>query len=151
MLEPPRGTAPDRKRLGPYSRTLERGAIGNSIDGRSREGRFLRAFEQMLAEHVGGSPSAAQRVLISRCARLALRLELLDEKQVARTLTEHDGRTYSSLSNHLRLGMREIGIKAAEAPQLSIRDRLIAEAEARDEAEVADICATHARNISGGQ
>jgi hypothetical protein len=45
--------------------------VGWSIDGRSREGRFLRAYERMLAEHVGGKPSHVQRELIRRCARLA--------------------------------------------------------------------------------
>jgi hypothetical protein len=28
-------------KFGPYSRAIDRGAIGGAIDGRSREGRFL--------------------------------------------------------------------------------------------------------------
>ena len=56
--------------------------MGWSIDGRSREGRFLRAYERMLAEHVGGKPSHVQRELIRRCAGLALHLELQDERSM---------------------------------------------------------------------
>ena len=35
-----------RPRLGPFSRAIDRGGVGWSIDGRSREGRFLRAYER---------------------------------------------------------------------------------------------------------
>src|SRR5215204_5360208 len=74
-------SAADRQ-LGPYSRVIDRGAIG-AIDGRSREGRFLRAYEKGLIEHVGGTPTITQRALISRTARLALHLELMDERALA--------------------------------------------------------------------
>lgn len=108
-------------RIGPWSRTLQRGAIGASIDGRSREGRYLRNFEAMLAQHVGGKPSATQRVLIARAAKLALRLELFDERTMAVELGERSAREYLALSNHLRLCMRELGLKGAEprAPSLA--------------------------------
>jgi len=36
-----------------------------------------------------------------------LRLELLDEKATAGTLTDHDGRTLSALSNQVRLLARD--------------------------------------------
>jgi hypothetical protein len=75
----------DRAGIGPYSRTIDRGAIGGLIGGRSREGRFLRRYEAMLTEHVGGNPSIVQRALISRAARLALHLELMDERSWAIT------------------------------------------------------------------
>jgi hypothetical protein len=57
---PPNG----RHRLGPHSKAIDRGAVGWSINGRSREGRFLRAYERMLAQHVGGQPSCVQAELI---------------------------------------------------------------------------------------
>src|SRR5437764_9565956 len=72
-----------RGTLGPYSRAIDRGAVGSAIDGRSREGRFLRTYEAMLVEHVGGKPSVVERALISRSARLALHLELMDERALA--------------------------------------------------------------------
>jgi hypothetical protein len=77
------GSSPGRGGLGPYSRLIDRGAVGGAIDGRSGEGRYLRAYEKMLTDHVGGSPSIVQRALISRAARLALHLELMDERALA--------------------------------------------------------------------
>jgi hypothetical protein len=121
-------------RLGPYSRTLHRGAIGHSVDGRSREGRFLRAFEAQLAQHVGGKPSTAQRILISRLARTALRLELFDEKLTAGKLTDYDTKVYGALHNSFRLMMREIGVKPTlAAPIISLADALRAGSD-RDDA-----------------
>src|SRR5689334_18426168 len=78
----PRTDKLDKRTIkGPYSALIDRGALG-TINGRSREGKFLRAYEKMLVEHVGGQPSVTQRALISRTARLALHLELLDEKAI---------------------------------------------------------------------
>jgi hypothetical protein len=114
--------AKSRGKLGPHSRTLCRGAIGASIDGRSREGRFLRMYEAELIVHVGGAPSTTQRILITRASRLALRLELLDERALVGLSTEHDLRLYSSLNNHLRLVMRELGLKPSLPPPPSLAD-----------------------------
>jgi hypothetical protein len=65
--------------MGPYSRAIDRGGLGGLISGRSREGRFLRTYEAMLTEHIGGRPSVVQRAMICRAARMALHLELMDE------------------------------------------------------------------------
>ena len=78
-MKPVASTA-NTARLGPHSRALRRGVVGDQIDGRSREGRFLRAAEAELIAHVGGEPSFGQRILIRRAARAMLRLELLDAK-----------------------------------------------------------------------
>jgi hypothetical protein len=43
-------------KITPHSRLLARG----SLDGRSREGRFLAAARAELAAHVGGAPSTAR-------------------------------------------------------------------------------------------
>ncbi len=51
-----------RKILGPYSRTLRRGAIRDNIDGRSIEGRLIRDLEAQLIAHLGGAPSIVQRL-----------------------------------------------------------------------------------------
>src|SRR3954447_18527237 len=118
--------ARNHDRLGPHSRTLCRGAIGRSIDGRSAEGRFLRAFEAQMTAHLGGQPSAAEVLLISRLARVALRLELFDEKITAGTLTDHDGRVYGALHNSFRLMLRELGLKAAPPAAPSLAELLAA-------------------------
>jgi hypothetical protein len=99
-------------RLGPYSRLLDHG----TVDGRSREGRFLRATEARLLDHIGAGASCAQRMLINRLARVALRLELFDEKMAAGPITDHDGRVYGALHNSFRLMLREIGLRAMPAP-----------------------------------
>jgi hypothetical protein len=87
--------------------------IGDAIDGRSREGKFLRKCEAELIAQVGGKPSFAQRLLIRRIARAMLKLEMFDAKMTGGNWTDHDARTYGGLSNSLRLMLRELGLKAA--------------------------------------
>lgn len=99
--------------LGPHCRALRRGVIGDAIDGRSREGKFLRKCEAELLAQTGGEPSFAQRLLIRRIARAMLKLELFDAKMAGDDWTDHDARTYGGLSNALRLMLRELGLKAA--------------------------------------
>jgi hypothetical protein len=101
-----------RQPLGPHSRVLRRGVLGDAIDGRSKEGRFLRHCEAGLLAQLGGEPSFAQRLLIRRVSRAVLRLDFLDEKMASGTLTDHDAKAFSALSNTVRLCLRELGIKA---------------------------------------
>ena len=75
--------------LGPYSRTLRRGTIGASIDGRSTIGRYIRDLERQLVRHVGG-PSAtlasltiAQQLLIERLVKTTVQINLLDDRFAA--------------------------------------------------------------------
>ena len=98
--------------LSAESRVLRRGVLGDKVDGRSREGRFLLQIERELTRQIG-EPSFTQRMLIRRMQRALLRLELLDEKLTAGTLTDHDGRTFGALSNQVRLIARELGVKAS--------------------------------------
>jgi hypothetical protein len=114
-------------RLGPHCRALGRGVIGDAIDGRSREGKFLRKCEAELIAHVGGAPSFTQRLLIRRAARAMLKLELFDAKMTADTWTDHDARTFGGLSNSLRLMLRELGMK----PPKTAKPPSIAEIVAR--------------------
>ena len=120
------GTVANRPQLGPYSRVIDRGAVGGLIDGRSREGRFLRAYERSLTEHVGGAPSIVQRALISRAARLALHLELMDERSLAgnHEFTVHDHNHYVSWSNALGRLLARLGLQPAAAPQPSFEQVL---------------------------
>jgi hypothetical protein len=97
---------------GPYSRLIDRGAVG-AINGRSREGQFLRAYEQQLIEHCGGNPSITQRALISRTARLALHLELMDERSLknGRGFGPTDHHFYVAWSNALARHLDKLGLK----------------------------------------
>jgi hypothetical protein len=99
-------------RIGPYCRALTRGSIGDTIDGRSREGKFLRRVEAELAAQVVGQPSFAEMLLIRRAARAMLQLELYDAKMVEGGWTDHDARTFGGLTNAVRLMLRELGIRA---------------------------------------
>ena len=53
------------------------------IDGRSVTARRFRDHVHALAEQVGGKPSAAQEMIIRRCAALAVICEQAEAKMVA--------------------------------------------------------------------
>jgi hypothetical protein len=102
-----------RTALTAHSRSIRRGSLGDFIDGRSREGKFLRRIEAELLAQLGQEPSFGERLLVRRAARAALRLELFDEKFKKGTWSDNDARTFGGLSNNLRLCLRELGLKAA--------------------------------------
>ena len=116
-VDPPRKL----RALSSESRVIRRGSLGDKIDGRSREGRFLSQAERAVLGQLGPAVTFTQRMLVRRLARGLLRLELLDEKALA-GMTDHDARTFSALSNQVRLIARELGLKAApseKTPDLS--------------------------------
>lgn len=100
------------KALGPHSRALTRGAVGAGVDGRSREGRFLRQSEKELLAHIGGEPSFAQRLLVRRIAKMMLLAEKLDDKLTGGgNWTPHDARTFGALNTAITRALRDIGLK----------------------------------------
>jgi hypothetical protein len=75
---------------------------------------FSPPSKPVFFKQLGGNPTTAQRFLVRRAARAALRLELLDEElNETGELTAHGARIYSALGNSLRLLLREIGLEAA--------------------------------------
>ena len=105
-----------RQQLGPYSRSLRRGAIGASLDGRSEAGRYARDLERQLIEHAGGNLTITQKMLVDRIVKTALQLRALDEKFGDGTgWTDCDSRTHNGLVNRQRLMLRELGFKASAA------------------------------------
>jgi hypothetical protein len=103
------------------------------VDGRSREGRLVRKVRRELTAHLGGKPSAAEMLLIDRCAWLSLRLAQLDAKLANGGLTEHDGRFYIAWSNTLTRTLRSLGLKGAkdQVPARSLADLLAERAAAQ--------------------
>lgn len=99
--------------LSAESRVLRRGVLGDRVDGRSREGRFLLKCEAELLAQLGPAPTFTQKMLVRRLARGLLRLELLDEKMTSGEWTDHDARTFGGLTNAVRLIARELGLKKA--------------------------------------
>lgn len=83
----------------------------------------MAAIRRDLTEHVGGSPSATEKLLIDRLARIALRLELFERKFTDGDVTDHDGRTYGALQNAFRLMIRELGLRPKALPPGSLADR----------------------------
>jgi len=62
------------------ARKLHRGVVGDTIDGRSIEGRFIRNLEAEMIKHIGGEPNIGQRLLIDRVIKIQLQLEAFDYK-----------------------------------------------------------------------
>ncbi len=115
------------RQIGPYSRpkALEK------LDGRTRNGRLLNQKRAEFTAHVGGKPSATQRVLIERCAWLSLHIALIDEKALdGGNMTAHDSRTYLAWCNSLTRLMRQIGMTGAAQRPPSLADHLARQAAA---------------------
>lgn len=112
--------------MSPHSRLLARGCV----DGRSREGRFLAAVRAELVAHVGGQPTATQRITIDRIAWLKLHVVLLDERAAGGVpLSAHDQRAYCAFSNSIVRAMRELGLQptAPKPPTLAeVAERIVA-------------------------
>jgi hypothetical protein len=104
------------KTWGPYSKSTRR------PDGRSPTGRLERQVVRELTAHIGGKPTAVQRILIMRAARLVVVIEML-EKQIIESgvVGDHAGRQVLAWHNTLRLVMQSIGIEAPaeDAPTVS--------------------------------
>ena len=122
-VDPPRKL----RALSSESRVLRRGVLGDRVDSRSREGRFLSQIERSLVAQVGGAPSFTEKLLIRRLSRAMLRLELIDERSLSGTLSDHDARSFSALSNQVRLLARELGLKPAPVEKLPDLHDILAE------------------------
>jgi hypothetical protein len=123
ITRPTRRAAPTVSRpVSPYGQHIDCGAVGCEIDGRSREGRFIRSYESTLVEHIGGDPSVTQKMIIARATRIALHLELLDERvfKLGHSLTQFDFTHYCAWSNALTRMLSVSGLEGAarKAPQL---------------------------------
>jgi hypothetical protein len=111
-------------RIGPHSRLFRAGAKGR-LDGRSVEARYLRDAEAQLTAHVG-NPSVVERVLISRLARIVLRLTILDDKVARGEGTDYDVKVIGGLDSALRNGLSRLGLKSASSERAPIDPHLAA-------------------------
>jgi len=101
------------RQVGPYSRPS---ALAK-LDGRTAAGRFVKAIQTELAEHVG-APNAAQSLLIKLASFKALRIALMaDQVLTAEAIHERDDRQIISWCNSLRLDLQVLGIEGrGDAP-----------------------------------
>jgi hypothetical protein len=126
------GHADRRFEGGPHSRLYRRGAVGH-LSGRSWQAKYLKTVEAALIQHVGSSPSVAERLLISRLARISLRLTELDEKIAAGRGTDFDVKVCSGCDGALRNGLARLGFKGAEPKHRTLAE-ILADIDDREEA-----------------
>jgi hypothetical protein len=119
-----------------------------AIDGRSFEGRFVRAMESELLAALNGEATIFERLLVDQAIRLKMQFDGLTEKldaagTSAATWTDHDIRTLNAIGNQYRLTLRELRLRPkvrsqrAHAASLdSFLDDLEIDAEARREASL---------------
>jgi len=81
------------------------------VDGRTREGRIMRAFRADLIDFVGGDPDVIQREIIERAVWLQLRCSLMDAKIAAGEDTQYDSATYLSWTANLQRALCRLGYK----------------------------------------
>jgi hypothetical protein len=117
------GSVNKRTATGPYSRALDRGAVGR-LNGNSREAKFIKAYEAVLTEHVGGHPSATQKLMITRAARLACHLELWDERTIPNggAVTASGHNHYIAWANSLARLLARLGLAPTSAKPPSVAD-----------------------------
>lgn len=73
----------------------------------------MRDVRAQLTEHVGGSPSVTQAMLIEQAAQLALRIAAMDAKHAAAAgeMSLHDARTYLAWANGYTRILARLGLK----------------------------------------
>jgi hypothetical protein len=124
-----------RRLLKPYCRAISRGVIGDEIDGRSPEGKFLRRIEIELTEQLGGRPTFSQTLAVRRIARLMLQAEIFDRKMSSGNWTSHDSRTAAGINNAVLRALKDLGLKGKGADKQA-------------PPSLADIAARHAKAAS---
>ncbi len=111
------------RKIGPHSRPDKL----QIVDGRLAEAQLMHRVHAELIQHLGGKPSATQRILIDRAAAPSLRIHLMD-RESARSggMSERNGRQYRAWSNSLTRVLNQIGSQercrqAAGPPRLPDR------------------------------
>jgi hypothetical protein len=83
----------------------------------------MRQVRADLIQHVGGRPSATQRMLIERAVTKTGYLARLDAEALSPAgLSDHRRREYQAADNSLRLVLRELGIKGVAERQPTLQD-----------------------------
>jgi hypothetical protein len=87
----------------------------------------MRQVRADLIRHVGGRPSATQKMMIERAVTLTGYLARLDAEALSPAgLSDHRRREYLAADGSLRRTLREIGLKGAAATPPSLADYLAA-------------------------
>jgi hypothetical protein len=107
---PKAARANDRRLAHPYAKALDLHTFGSlgRLDRRTHPGKLARDLGAELIEHIGGSPTVTQRLLIERTIKMNLQLDALDAKLERGQWTANDQRTYGAMNNAVRLALREL-------------------------------------------
>lgn len=98
-----------------------------AMKSRSREGELYRRICRDLRQHVGGSPSAAQEMLIGRIAWISVYLARFDERAMETgDLSDHASRQYLAWANALSRMLQALGLAAPAAPERTVEQLLVA-------------------------
>jgi hypothetical protein len=92
------------------------------VYGRRSEAQLMKRVRNDLTAHLGGRPSATQRMIIDRCATLSLRIHLMDRAELqSNFLSEKNAREYLCWTSALSRLLRMLGLEAApeRAPSLA--------------------------------
>jgi hypothetical protein len=105
------------RKAGPFSRDQ---ALTN-LDRRTRAGRVLKSTVNELMEHLGGTATAPQRLLVQAAALKACRLALLTDNLLDGN-PPSDGSDHHALSwlNSMRLDLMALGLTRTERPTLDL-------------------------------
>lgn len=115
------------RKPGPHSRADKRLVA----DRRLAPARRARRHIEDLTEHIGGHPTATQRLLIERTAMVLVRLSYLDEKILSgMDLTDYDNRTYLAWANTARHNLSALGLHDRSGDQPQTIEQLVAQVAA---------------------
>ena len=96
-----------KRKISPWSR---RSPL--ALDQRTVEGRTETRVIRELIEQIGGDPTPAERILITRAGRLVILVEQIERSVIERqTLSDLGSRQLVALGNSLRQCLGLLGIK----------------------------------------
>ena len=115
----------------PGSDPLSRPArLWSGKKGTTAEAQFIRQVRAQLVHHVGGKPSAVERIMIERAVMLTVHLGRMDAEALAGGgMSDHARKQYLAWDGKLRQALRQIG-KAAPERVTSLAEYLAAKAAA---------------------
>jgi hypothetical protein len=109
------------RRVGPYSRR----AAFAGLDRRTREGAFAGQVERELVDHVGGSPTMPQLLVIRLAVLKVVRIALLANVVAKQSeVDERDDHQLVSWMNSLRRDLESLGLQRPERQIQSLQEYL---------------------------
>jgi hypothetical protein len=111
---------------------FSRATAVRDADGRTREARIIKQTVADLVEHLGGRPTAPQKLLIDASAILVLRLRVaLDRYATGNGDCESLDRHVVALQNGLRANLVSLGLQRPQEQVPTLKAYLEGKAEAK--------------------